>query len=296
MSGVARFGAVITAMVTPFDDEGGLDLDGAAALARWLADRGSDGLVVAGTTGEGSVLTDDEKLDLWRAVAEAVSIPVIANTGSNDTAHSVHLTKQAAACGAAGVLAVTPYYNRPSQAGLEAHFRAVAAATDLPVLLYDIPVRTGRKIAHDVFVRLARDVPNMAGVKDAAADVAATARLIAAVPDRFEVYSGNDDYTLPLVALGAVGVVGVATHWVGAEMGEMVAAVGKGDLASARELNARMLESFAFETGDAAPNPIPAKAMMRTLGVAVGQCRLPMGPAPDGLEDRAREVYAALHA
>jgi 4-hydroxy-tetrahydrodipicolinate synthase len=292
---VARFGAVITAMVTPFDGEGALDLDVAAQLARWLADHGSDGLVVAGTTGEGSTLTDDEKLDLWRAVAEAVTIPVIANTGSNDTAHSIHLTRQAAGLGAAGVLAVTPYYNRPSQTGLEAHFRAIAEATDLAVMLYDIPVRSGRKISHEVMVRLAREVPNMAGVKDAAADVAATARLLAAVPGSFEVYSGNDDHTLALLALGAVGVVGVATHWVGLEMAEMVAAASKGDLAHAREINGRLLESFLFETGDAAPNPIPAKAMMRTLGVPVGECRLPMGPAPAGLEDRAREVYAALH-
>jgi 4-hydroxy-tetrahydrodipicolinate synthase len=292
---VARFGAVITAMVTPFDAAGALDLDGAAQLARWLAEHGSDGLVVAGTTGEGSTLTDDEKLDLWRAVAEAVTIPVIANTGSNDTAHSIHLTEQAAACGAAGVLAVTPYYNRPSQTGLEAHFRAIAGATELPVMLYDIPVRSGRKIAHEVMLRLAHDVPNMAGVKDAAADVAATARLIAAAPNSFEIYSGNDDYTLPLLALGAVGVVGVATHWIGLEMAEMVAAAAKGDLASAREINGRLLESYLFETGDAAPNPIPAKAMMRTLGLAVGECRLPMGPAPEGLEDQAREVYKNLH-
>ncbi len=292
---MARFGAVITAMVTPFDGEGALDLDVARQLARWLADHGSDGLVVAGTTGEGSTLTDDEKLDLWAAVAEAVTIPVIANTGSNDTAHSVHLTRQAAGCGVAGVLAVTPYYNRPSQAGIEAHFRAIAGATDLPVMLYDIPVRSGRKIAHEVMVRLAHDVPNLAGVKDAAADVAATARLIAAVPERFEIYSGNDDHTLALVALGAVGVVGVATHWVGIEMSELIAAATKGDLVAAREVNGRLLESYAFETGDAAPNPIPAKAMMRTLGLAVGECRLPMGPAPAGLEDRAREVYAALH-
>jgi 4-hydroxy-tetrahydrodipicolinate synthase len=282
-------------MVTPFDGEGALDLDVAAQLARWLADHGSDGLVVAGTTGEGSTLTDEEKLDLWRAVAEAVTIPVIANTGSNDTAHSVHLTRQAAGLGVAGVLAVTPYYNRPSQTGMEAHFRAIAAATELPVMLYDIPVRSGRKISHEVMVRLAREVPNMAGVKDAAADVAATARLIPAVPDSFEVYSGNDDHTLAVVALGGVGVVSVAAHWIGREMGEMIAAVGKGDLATARDINAQLLEAVAFQSSDAAPNPIPAKAMMRTLGVPVGECRLPMGPAPAGLEDRAREVYAHLH-
>jgi 4-hydroxy-tetrahydrodipicolinate synthase len=293
---MARFGAVVTAMVTPFDVEGALDLDGAAALARWLADHGSDGLVVAGTTGEGSVLTDDEKLDLWRATAEAVTIPVIAGTGSNDTAHSIELTRQAAAVGAAGVLAVTPYYNRPAQTGLEAHFRAVAAATTLPVLVYDIPVRTGRKVSHDVLVRLATEVSNIAGVKDAASDVAATARLAAATPDSFEVYSGNDDLTLALLAVGAVGVVGVATHWVGPQMAEMIAAFAKGDTQRAREVNATLFQSFAFESTDAAPNPVPAKAVMRALGLAVGQCRLPMGPAPAGLDDEARRLLAGLQA
>jgi 4-hydroxy-tetrahydrodipicolinate synthase len=292
---MARFGRVLTAMVTPFHADGGLDLDGAVALARWLVDHGSDGLVLAGTTGEAPTLTDDEKVALWTAVREAVGVPLLAGTGSNDTRHTVHLSERAAATGVDGLLVVTPYYNRPSQAGMEAHFRAVAEATELPVMLYDIPVRSGRKISHEVMVRLAEEVPNRAGVKDAAADVAATARLIAAVPGSFEVYSGNDDYTLPLLALGAVGVVGVATHWIGLEMAEMIAAASKGDLAHAREINGRLLESYLFETGDAAPNPIPAKAMMRTLGVPVGECRLPMGPAPAGLEDRAREVYAHLH-
>lgn len=291
---MSRFGAVVTAMVTPFDGEGRLDLDAAALLARWLADHGSDGLVVAGTTGEASVLTDPEKLDLFRAVAEAVTIPVIANTGSNDTAHSVEITRAASGCGVDGVLVVTPYYNRPSQAGIEAHFRAVMSATPLPALVYDIPVRSGRKVAHDVLVRLSTEVPNAVGVKDAAADLSATAQLAAAVPAGFEIYSGNDDLTLALLGLGAVGVIGVATHWCAPQMSEMIAAFAKGDLTSAREINARLLESYAFETGDAAPNPIPAKAMMRVLGHAVGQCRLPMGPAPEGLDNRAREVLARL--
>jgi len=291
---MARFGAVVTAMITPFDVEGLLDLDGAVALARWLADHGSDGLVVSGTTGEGSVLTDTEKLDLWRAVSEAVTIPVIAGAGSNDTAHSVELTSHAADAGAAGVLAVTPYYNRPSQAGIEAHFRAVAAATALPVLIYDIPVRTGRKVSHDVLVRLATEVPNLAGVKDAASDVAASARLASATPASFELYSGNDDLTLALLAVGAVGVVGVATHWVGSQMSEMIAAFAEGDTTRAREVNATLFESFAYESSEAAPNPIPAKAMMRVLGLPVGECRLPMGPAPAGVDDHARRVLAGL--
>ncbi len=291
---MARFGAVVTAMVTPFDDEGRLDLAAATRLAQWLADHGSDGLVVAGTTGESSVLTDDEKLDLWRAVAEAVTIPVVAGTGSNDTAHSVQLTRRAADCGVAGVLVVTPYYSRPSQSGIESHFRAVAAASNLPMLVYDIPVRTGRKVAHDMLVRLAHDVPNAVGVKDAASDVAASARLVAATPDSFELYSGNDDLALALLAAGAVGVIGVATHWAGPHFSEMIAAFAKGDTARAREVNTTLFDSYGFETGDAAPNPIPTKAMMRVLGQRVGQCRLPMGPAPEGLEDQARQVLAGL--
>ena len=291
---MSRFGAVLTAMVTPFGDDGSVDLDAAASLARWLVEQGNDGLVVAGTTGEGPVLSDEEKLDLWRAVAEAVTVPVVAGTGSNDTAHSVELTRAAASTGVAGALVVTPYYNRPSQAGIEAHFRAVAEASDLPILLYDIPVRTGRKIAADVMVRLARDVPTIVGVKDAAGDPAATARLVAETPHAFEVYSGDDSLTLALLAVGAVGVIGVATHWAASQFAEMMSSFEKGDVVRARQVNERLLASYAYETGEAAPNPIPAKAMMRLLGHAVGECRLPLGPAPEGLEDRARQVLASV--
>jgi len=293
---MAHFGSVATAMVTPFSDDGALDVGAAVTVARWLTDHGSDGLVVAGTTGEGPVLTDDERVELWQAVAEAVSVPVVAGTGTNDTAHSVELTRRAAGTGVAGALVVTPYYNRPSQAGLEAHFRAVAGASSLPVLIYDIPIRTGRKVSHDVLIRLAREVPNIVGVKDAALDVAASASLMAAAPTGFELYSGSDDLTLPLLSIGATGTVGVATHWAGELVGEMIAAFGKGDVERARNINARLLESYAFETSDLAPNPIPTKAMMRVLGLDVGPCRLPMGPAPEGIEDRAREVLANLRA
>ena len=156
---MARFGAVLTAMVTPFTADGELDGARAAELARWLVDRGNDGLVLAGTTGESPVLTDDERTELWRVVREAVDVPLVAGATTNDTAHSVAMTQAAHELGMDGILAVTPYYNRPSQAGLEAHFRAVAAASPLPVLLYDIPVRTGRKISTELMVRLAEDVP-----------------------------------------------------------------------------------------------------------------------------------------
>jgi 4-hydroxy-tetrahydrodipicolinate synthase len=291
---MARFGEVLTAMVTPFADDGSLDTEAAGELARWLVDHGSDGLVVAGTTGESPTLSDDEKLDLWRAVREAVTVPVIAGAGSNDTRHSVELTERASALGVDAILAVAPYYNRPSQAGFAAHFRALAAATDLPVLIYDIPVRTGRKVSSETLVELASEVANLAGVKDAAGDPGESARVIASTPDTFEYYSGDDSLTLPLLAVGAVGVIGVATHWSGLQHGEMIKAFRKGDIAAARDANARLIPSFRFETSEVAPNPIPAKAMMRTLGLTVGQCRLPMGPEPGGLEDEARRVLQAL--
>lgn len=287
-----RFGSVVTAMVTPFDEDGALDVDGAVRLARWLTDHGSDGLVLAGTTGEGAVLEDDERLELWRAVAAAVTVPVIAGSTSNDTRHSVALTARVADTGAAGVLAVTPYYNRPSQAGLAAHFRAVAAATALPVLLYDIPVRTGRKIAHDTIVELARSVPNLVGVKDAAGDVVASGRVVAETPDAFEVYCGEDALTLPMLAVGAVGIVSVASHWVGEPLAEMVAAFRKGDVDGARALNARLAPAVAFQSSDEFPNPLPAKAACRVRGLPAGQCRLPMGPAPAELDEAARRMLA----
>jgi 4-hydroxy-tetrahydrodipicolinate synthase len=291
---MARFGRVVTAMVTPFDADGRLDLDTARTLARYLQDHGNDGIVVAGTTGEAPVLTDDERLSLFAAVIEAVSIPVVAGTGTNDTAHSVHLTKEAEALGAAGVLAVCPYYNRPSQAGIAGHVRAMAAATSLPVMIYDIPVRTGRKITTATLLSLFRDTPNCVALKDAAGNPAETASLISSAPDGVEVYSGDDGMTLPLLAVGAVGVVGVATHWTGDDHQEMFDRWEKGDLEGARLVNGRMLESFAFETGDDAPNPIPTKAMMRHLGIPVGQARLPMGDAPEFVEERAPQVWANL--
>ncbi len=289
-----RFGRVLSAMVTPFDENGVLDLDAVKQVARYLQDNGNDGLVVAGTTGEAPVLTDDERLSLFAAVIETVTIPVIAGTGTNDTAHSVHLTKEAAALGAAGTLGLCPYYNRPSQAGIEMHLRAMAGASDLPMMVYDIPIRTGRKILSSTLLRLFREVPNIVALKDAAGNPGETAALISSVPDGVEVYSGDDVMTLPLMAAGIVGTVGVATHWTGEDHQQMFDLWDKGDTVGARLVNSRMLESFAFETGDDAPNPIPTKSMMRHLGLPVGQARLPMGPAPEFVDQRAPEVWANL--
>jgi 4-hydroxy-tetrahydrodipicolinate synthase len=290
----ARFGGLLTAMVTPFDAGGALDLDAAAALARWLVDHGTEGLVVCGTTGEGPVLTDDEKQSLWRAVVEAVTVPVIAGSGTNDTAHSIELTKAATEAGAHGVLVVTPYYSRPPQAGIRRHIERVAAATDLPVMIYDIPVRAGRRIALDTMVSLAREVPNVVAVKDSTGDVAGAARLLTQTPSGFEVYCGDDDLALAMLSVGAVGVVSVASHWAGREMAELLAAHFKGDVSGAREANARLIPSFDFETSETFPNPLPAKAACRALGLAVGQCRDPLGPAPAELDDRARHVLEGL--
>jgi 4-hydroxy-tetrahydrodipicolinate synthase len=287
-----RFGKVVTAMVTPFGPDGGLDLDAAAAVARHLADSGTDGIVVAGSTGEGSVLTDSERISLVRAVVESVSLPVIASSGTNDTAHSILMTKEAAAAGAAGVLVVTPYYNRPSAAGLSAHFRAVAGASDLPVVLYDIPVRSGRRIGPDLTLQLARDVVNIVAVKDATGDVPSAARVIAEAPAGFQVYSGDDAMTLPFASVGGVGVVSVAAHWAGPLFAQMLDAFAAGDVARAGDINRGLLESYRFESSDEYPNPVPAKAACRALGLAVGQCRLPNAPAPQSLDDQARSVVA----
>src|SRR5580704_15283483 len=224
-------------MITPFDAAGALDLEGAAVVARHLAGSGSDGIVVAGSTGEGPVLTDEERISLFRAVIAAVDVPVIASTGTNDTAHSVMLTKEAKACGADGVLAVTPYYNRPSPAGLSAHFRAIAACTDLPVMLYDIPIRSGRRIGPQLTIELARDVPNIVAVKDATGDPAAAAVVVAESPDGFEVYCGDDSLALPYASVGAVGVVSVAAHWAGPLFGEMIDSHRSGQVDRATTIN-----------------------------------------------------------
>ncbi|MGO9341835.1 MAG: 4-hydroxy-tetrahydrodipicolinate synthase [Acidimicrobiales bacterium] len=291
-AGAGRFGTVLTAMVTPFDPEGALDVDGAVRLARWLADNGSDGLVVAGTTGEGSALDDGEATELWRAVSAAVTVPVVAATGSNDTRHTVERTKAAEAAGADAVLVVTPYYVRPSQAGMAAHFQRVAEATSLPVLLYDIPVRTGRKIATGTMLQLARNVANIVGVKDSAGDVVATARLVAGAPDGFEVYCGDDVFMLPMLAVGAVGLVSVSAHWLGPQLSEMIATFAKGDTRGAQVLNARLLDSASFQSSEEYPNPMPAKAVCRALGLPAGQCRLPIGPAPAELDELAARIAA----
>jgi len=289
-----RFGRVLTAMISPFTKDDELDVEGAQTLARWLVEQGNEGLVIAGTTGESPTLTHEEQIDLIAAVVEAVDVPVIAGAGSNDTKAAVELTERCTEVGASGILTVTPYYNRPSQQGLIAHFSAIANATNLPVMLYDIPVRSGRKIDTSTILQLADEVENIVALKDAAGDVAETARLIAAVPEGFEVYSGEDSLTLSLLSVGAVGTVSVASHWSTPETVELMKAFFSEDYIRALEINRRLIPSYDFESGDLTPNPIPTKAMMKILNLPGGNCRLPMGPEPEWLAEKARGILSSL--
>ncbi len=283
-------------MVTPFDVEGALDLDAAASLARYLVDHGSDALVLAGSTGEGSALSDEEKLSLFAAVAEVVTVPVVAGTSGADTAHSQALTREASALGVAGILATTPSYTRPSQSGVAAHLTAVARATNLPVMLYDIPSRTGRKIAASTTIAVVEENANVVALKDASGDLPAAATVRATLGEGFDLYSGDDALTLPFLAIGATGLVSVAAHWAGDEFAAMIVAAHAGDWDRARSLNSLLAPSCAFASTEAYPNPVPAKAAMRALGLAVGQCRLPHTPSDDVIDTQAHTIVRELLA
>jgi len=288
MSG--RFGSVITAMATPFHDDSTPDLDGAQELASWLLDHGSDSLVAFGSTGEGATQSDAEKRDLLRAMKEAAGGrgKVIAGTGTYDTRHSIELTRMAEENGADAVLVVTPYYNRPPQRGLIAHFTAVARSTGLPVILYNIPGRTACTIEADTLLRLAADVPNIVAVKDATADFQTASRVIAESPPDFEVYSGDDWATFPMVCLGAKGVVSVAAHLAGERMREMVELTEAGNAAAARKIHDGLMPLYRglFLVS----NPIPLKAAMEMVGRPVGPPRLPLVPATEDERARIRQA------
>jgi len=286
-----RFGSVVTAMATPFTEDGSLDLARAGELAAWLVEHGTDGLVIHGSTGEAPTLDDAEKFDLVRAVKEAVgSTPVIAGTGTYDTRHTIHLGERAKEAGADGLLVVTPYYSKPSQRGLLAHFRAVAEATDLPVLLYNIPGRTVIRIEHDTLLELA-SVDNIVGVKDATGDVDGAARLVAEAPSGFEVYAGDDWGAFAWACIGGVGVISVASHVAGERLSRMFDLIGGGDVPAALKLHQELLPLFSalFVTS----NPTPLKAALEMLGQPVGSPRLPLIPAT---EDERAVVRRAMEA
>jgi 4-hydroxy-tetrahydrodipicolinate synthase len=290
---VADWG-IITAALTPFADDGSVDEDAFVALVGHLLDNGSDGVVVAGTTGEGATLTDDEKSTLFRAVKDAVGtdVSVIAGTGTYSTEHSVHLTREAEKAGVDGVLVVTPYYNRPPQDSLLEHFRTVADASNLPVLLYDIPIRTALKIDVDTIVRAAEH-PRIVGIKDACCDISQSTLLAARAPEDFEIYSGNDDQTVAYQSIGGVGVISVVSHVMGELLLEQFTAFESGNIARAREIQFLERRVHAALTTS---NPVSIKAAVNLLGFNVGAPRPPLRGANANEQARIKEALEQLGA
>jgi len=273
MSTHAPFGQLSTAMVTPFDKDGAIDWDGVAKLAQHLVDTGHDGIAVNGTTGEAPTTKSSEKLEIIKVVKSVVGskVQVLSGAGDNETSYTVEQAKRSQDAGADGILIVTPYYNKPPQAGIEAHFKAVASSTDLPIMMYDIPGRTGVEIESDTIVRLF-DIPNIVALKDAKGNLAATSDVIArcGIP----VYSGDDILNLPFLSIGAVGFVSVCGHTVGSELREMLDAWFAGDTARALEIHQRLVPVFkgTFKTQGA----ILTKAAMNLMGLPGGTTRLPL--------------------
>jgi 4-hydroxy-tetrahydrodipicolinate synthase len=283
-------------MVTPFKPDGSINFDVAIEVADELVREGSDGLVLAGSTGEGASLSAKEKLELFACIAGAVEVPVLAGSTSSNTADSIELTSQVITTGCAGVLVTTPAYVRPSQKGIAEHFAAIADSTELPVMLYDIPARTGRKIAAQTTVHLVQRHKNIVAMKDASGDFVGAAHYKAVLGDAIDLYSGDDAVLLPFMAIGAVGIVSVAAHWAAHEFAGLVSSVEAGDWPAARAFNETLAASYAFEGTDDYPNPMPSKAALRYLGFNVGQCRPPHCASDDVLDAEAARVVAALRA
>ncbi|KGP73539.1 4-hydroxy-tetrahydrodipicolinate synthase [Pontibacillus yanchengensis] len=272
-----NFGRVLTAMVTPFDNRGNIDFDKTSNLVNYLIDHGSDGLVVAGTTGESPTLTSEEKVALLKHVVKVVNkrVPVIAGTGSNNTHASIELTKKAEQTGVDGIMLVAPYYNKPTQEGLYQHFSTIAAETKLPVMLYNIPGRSVVTMEVDTIVRLS-EVENIVSVKDAGGDLDAMTEMISRTGDDFSVYSGEDTLTLPSFSIGASGIVSVSAHVIGNEMQEMLQAVEDGDASKAAKLHQQLLP--IMKGCFMVPSPSPVKTALQLKGVDVGGVRLPLLP------------------
>jgi 4-hydroxy-tetrahydrodipicolinate synthase len=283
-----RFGSVITAMVTPFRGDHAVDYGGAQELASYLLDQGSDAVVVAGSTGESPTLTHKEKAELFRVVGEAVRGRghLICGTGTYSTAETLELTQAAEDAGADGLLVVTPYYNKPPQRGLVAHFERIADATELPIIAYNIPGRTATRIEHDTLLTLSKK-PNIVAVKDSTGDFQRISRLMSEAPD-FQVYSGDDWATFGYVCLGAVGVVSVASHLVGPQMRQMIELIETGDVAAARKIHESL--SPLFNALFVTSNPIPLKAALELVGRPAGVPRLPLVPATSEERDRVRKA------
>ncbi|MCM3594245.1 4-hydroxy-tetrahydrodipicolinate synthase [Metabacillus idriensis] len=269
------FGKISTAMVTPFDKNGNIDFAKTSQLVNFLIQNGSDSLVVAGTTGESPTLTSEEKIALFKHVVSEVNgrVPVIAGTGSNNTKASIDLTKKAEAAGVDAVMLVAPYYNKPNQEGLYLHFKTIAEATELPVMIYNVPGRTVVSISPDTIARLA-ELPNVVAVKEASGDLDAMSEIISKTPEDFALYSGDDGLTLPVLSIGGAGVVSVASHVIGNEMQEMIAAFNTGENGRAGAIHRQLLP--VMKQLFKAPNPAPVKTALQLKGLDVGPVRLPL--------------------
>ncbi|AVX20702.1 dihydrodipicolinate synthase [Carboxydocella sporoproducens DSM 16521] len=277
------FGRLITAMITPFTENDEVNYSEAQKIAQYLVDNGSDGIVVTGTTGESPTLTKEEKIKLYAAVKEAVGnkARVIAGTGSYNTKESIALTKEAEKLGVDGVMLVVPYYNKPCQNGLKAHFRAVAESTGLPIMLYNIPGRTGINLLPETVAELAQ-VSNIVAIKEASGNLDQVSQLLRLVPANFRVYSGDDSLTLPMLSLGCYGVVSVAAHIVGLQMKKMIESYLAGNIETAASLHRELIPVFKglFIT----TNPVPVKTAMALKGFQVGSVRLPLVPATEEIK------------
>ncbi len=274
------FGRLLTAMVTPFNDQLQIDWDKTAKLVDYLIEeQKSEGLVVSGTTGESPTLTDEEKLELFRFVVKQARgrAKIIAGTGTYDTAHSIHLTEEAEKAGVDGIMLVAPYYSRPSQSGLIAHFRAIAEKTRLPILIYNIPSRTGTNIEANTTLELAK-VPNIVAVKESSGDLDQMSAIIASAPEGFRLYSGDDSVTLPVLSIGGHGIVSVTSHIIGRQMKEMIDAFLAGRNAEAAQMHAKLLPVFKgiFFCPHRVPNPVPVKYAVKVMGLDCGDVRLPL--------------------
>ena len=273
-----NFGRILTAMVTPFHDDLSVNYGAAADLAKYLIANGSDGLVVTGSTGEAATLSDEEKLKLYSTVLDAVGdkATVIAGTGSNDTRASITLTQQAEKFGVHGAMLVGPYYNKPPQEGFYQHFKAIAQSTDLPLIIYNVPGRTASNILPVTVARLA-EIKNIVAIKEASGNLQQISEIINTTPNDFALYSGDDSLTLPVLAVGGVGIISVAAHIVGNRMQEMIAAFFNKDLVKAQDIQSELLPFF--KTMFITTNPIPVKTSVNLLGLNSGPFRLPLIPA-----------------
>lgn len=289
-----ELGTLITAMVTPFTDDGAVDYDRAAELAEKLIREGSDGLLVTGTTGESPTLTSEEKLHLYRVVKEAAGdVPVLAGTGSNNTEATVELTRAATDTGVDGILIVGPYYNKPSAEGFYQHYRTCAQATDLPVVVYNVPGRTGKNIDAATVLRLAEEVANIVGVKEASGDLKQISAICAGKPDDFVVWSGDDGLTVPILSVGGEGVISVASHVAGPQMREMIDAFKAGEVGRAAEIHCRLsplFDALFLPSG----NPACVKRALEVCGFPVGSLRLPLVPASEADTQTIRRVCGEL--